>query len=325
MKGKNLHSVDDKLSCMIESLEEHQLRQVLHHLTVIHPDAVEVALNNVVRNDDSFSAETEQMTNLTGRMTLGFSTRNRSVSGGDMKPGLLSRSAELDSGDTAQPPTRKLPPTKAPPQSRVLPEKNTASRLKSLSNRTALVQAQPVSENHTPPRPSVPLPAPGGVVVAYLIYEPASSGKLILHYSTSPLANAIGAWSPGAGKSIPGFKVKENGGRSDLIGNCAGGVAGRKNYFSGWCQYVRAAKGLNGCVTLLEPPTFVGLPVDVYVYMNESHSQTVKFQPGVPVDVSNILAVAALPKHTSFYSNSITIDIMKWLGEASGIGASSML
>ena len=325
--NSDLQSVDSKLSRMIESMEENQLRQVLHYLTVIHPDVVEVALNYVVRNNDLISVETEKMANLTERKSArGFSTRNRSLSGGDMKPGLPSRGEELDNGDTAKPHTRLLPSNKAPPQSRELPEENSVSRLKGSSIRTAPVQAKPVLENsQTPPRPPVSVHAPGGSVIAYLIYEPASSGKLILHYSTSPLDHAIGAWSPGAGKSIPGFKVKQNSGRSDLIGNCAGGVTGRKNYFSGWCQFVRAAKGLNGCVTLLEPPTFVGLPTDVYVFMNESHSQTVKLRPGVPIDVSNILAVAALPKHTSFYSDSITIDIMKWLSEASSIGASSML
>ena len=107
-------------------------------------------------------------------------------------------------------------------------------------------------------------------IACYLVYEPGSSGKLILHYSETSLDHAIGKWVPGPGKKIQGFKVTQNSGRSDLIGNCAGGVSGRKNYCSGWCQFVRSAKALNGTLTLLEE-TGTGLPVDVYFYFNGSN------------------------------------------------------
>ena len=80
----------------------------------------------------------------------------------------------------------------------------------------------------------------------YLVYD-AAGFKLIEHYSKTKVAGAIGFYAPGPGCQIPGFKFKSKQGRNELIGNCtSGGVAGRKNYYSGWCQFVRSAKAMKG-------------------------------------------------------------------------------
>ena len=80
----------------------------------------------------------------------------------------------------------------------------------------------------------------------YLVYD-ADGCKLIEHYSKTKVPGAIGFYAPGPGQTIPGFKFKSKQGRNELIGNCSsGGVAGRKNYYSGWCQFIRAAKTMNG-------------------------------------------------------------------------------
>ena len=166
-----------------------------------------------------------------------------------------------------------------------------------------------------------PMAAPAGPA-CYLLYEPDSSGRLVLQYSKVPVENAIGMWVPGPGKKITEFKFKQNLGKSVLIGSCASGVQGRKNYCSGWCQFVRAAKLMNGNVTLWDP-TSKGLLVDVWMY-NDTNSlgQSTKLSPGVPVNVTKILAVACLPKHTDFY-DSLTVDIVKWMADANSIGAAS--
>lgn len=140
----------------------------------------------------------------------------------------------------------------------------------------------------------------------YLVYEPDSSGRLVEHYSTEPCKGAIGRWTAGPSKTIAPFKFKRNAGRNVLIGNCSAGVLGRKNFCSGWCQFVRSAMVLHGEVTLFEIPLgYKAMPVDVYLYLDDARSthQTKKLVPGEPTSTDGLLAVACIPKSTPFYVN----------------------
>ena len=76
---------------------------------------------------------------------------------------------------------------------------------------------------------------------AYLVYD-SDGARLMVHYSKKPVAKALGMWYPTGSSQIKGFKFLQNHGKSELIGNCAAGVTGRKNYYSGWCQFVRQAR-----------------------------------------------------------------------------------
>lgn len=81
---------------------------------------------------------------------------------------------------------------------------------------------------------SVPEPPHDETDGCYILYD-ANSCKLKLKYSRVPVRNAIGFYCAGEGHSIRGFKYSKIFGHADLIGNCASGVFGRKNYYSGWC------------------------------------------------------------------------------------------
>lgn len=170
----------------------------------------------------------------------------------------------------------------------------------------------------------LPCPAEGA---CYLVYNPDSSGQMIEHYSKTPIDNAIGRWIPGSGKKIAGFKFKRNIGRNALIGNCAAGVQGRKNYSSGWCQFVRSAKGMGGEVILWNPVAGQkGLNVDVWLYNddNRQHHQTVRMEEGISYTTNKLLAVACLPKGTSFFED-MKIDLLLWLQEGSKHGYSTKM
>jgi Immune Mapped Protein 2 (IMP2) N-terminal domain len=162
---------------------------------------------------------------------------------------------------------------------------------------------------------------PGGA--CYLLYETDSSGRLVEHYSRNPIQDAIGRWVPAGSKKMPGFKFTQNLGRSVLIGNCSAGVQGRKNYSSGWCQFVRSARVMEAEVMIWDPVA-KGLMVDVYLYQDDPRPthQTVKLLPGVAQGVGNALAVACIPKKTPFYEG-MCVDILKWLADGSNYGASS--
>lgn len=145
------------------------------------------------------------------------------------------------------------------------------------------------------------------------------------YYSRTPVEGAIGRWVPGEGKKIAGFKFKQNLGRSVLIGNCSAGVQGRKNYCSGWNQFVRSAKVYGGTVMLWDPPEGVkGMAVDVWLYKNDTRPghQSQKLSIGVSTNVDSILAVCTIPKNTRFY-DGISVDLLKWLADGSNYGVSS--
>jgi hypothetical protein len=170
------------------------------------------------------------------------------------------------------------------------------------------------------------LPCPDGGA-CYLAYDPDSSGQLVEHYCKTPVDFAIGRWIPGSEKKIAGFKFKRNVGRNVLIGNCSGGVQGRKNFYSGWCQFVRSAKNMKGEVILWDPAVgHKGLKVDVYLYYDDyrPYHQTVRMEEGTTYTTDKIVAVSCLPKETPFFE-SMTVDLLLWLAKGSKHGYSTKM
>jgi hypothetical protein len=165
----------------------------------------------------------------------------------------------------------------------------------------------------------------------YLVYEADSSGRLIEIYSKTPIENAIGMWIPGAGHALPDFKFTQgqNGnGRNVLIGNCAAGTLGRKNYASGWCSFIRSAQLKNGIVTLVDPMEGQkGLLVDVYIYNDSAEKEeTVLLQAFRPTPVGSALAAACMPRNSRFLYLGISgIPLNKWLEDGRKHGTSSKL
>ena len=71
-------------------------------------------------------------------------------------------------------------------------------------------------------------------------------------------------------------------------------------------------------------PPGKGLNVDVWVYTNDKRpgKQSIKLEPGVPIQTEGVLGVAVLPKKTQFYDQALTIDFDKWLSEGFDLGGS---
>ncbi len=75
---------------------------------------------------------------------------------------------------------------------------------------------------------------------------------------------------------------------------------------------------------MLWDPVAKGLMVEVYLYMDDKRPmiQTYKLKQGVAVNVQKTLAVACIPKGTPFFEG-MAVDILKWLADGSGYGAST--
>lgn len=153
----------------------------------------------------------------------------------------------------------------------------------------------------------------------YLVYESDSSGKLMLYYSKTKVANAIGFWKPGQGKKIQVFKFKKNQGRSELAKGCSGGVAGRKMYYSGWLQFIKLAKLMNGTV-VNTPLDGVGLNVDLYAYRGQG---PIKFEENIPFETIDIEAIACVPKDSDVFEDISKIDMIRFLDLSNQIGSST--
>lgn len=75
---------------------------------------------------------------------------------------------------------------------------------------------------------------------------------------------------------------------------------------------------------LWDPTTTKGMPVDVWLYHNDTRPshQSQKLEIGVEANVKSILAVCTIPKNTRFYEG-MSVDLLKWLADGDTSGASS--
>jgi hypothetical protein len=159
----------------------------------------------------------------------------------------------------------------------------------------------------------------------YLLYESDSGGKLMLFYSKGEIPdNAVGFFCAMPPKKIQDFKFKQAGGRSELIKGIAGGDANRRKYFVGWCQFVKLAKAMNGKVIKF-PNADQGVEVDIYGYSQaEQQPQMLYLDEGL-VDVSELDAVAVIPKHNPKFQGIKSLQVSTFLEWGSITGASTTL
>lgn len=162
-----------------------------------------------------------------------------------------------------------------------------------------------------------------GPTGCYLVYEPSSGGRLMLHYSTGVVPdNAVGFWAPGPSHPIQKFKFSQAGGRSELIRGIAGGDANRRKYFAGWCQFLKLAKSRGG--SFIQFQATQGVAVDLYGYIQSQHAPVLLSSEKM-VDLSPYDAIAVMPKHHEFLKGVKSIVVSNFLEKGSLSGASTTL
>lgn len=166
--------------------------------------------------------------------------------------------------------------------------------------------------------PAEPLSSTEG---CYLVFDPASGGKLTMQYSKTVVNGAIGFWTPGRGKKIQGFKFKQNQGRSDLMKNIAGKDY-KKKYFNGWCQFVKAAKMYAGFVCKWSEHERI--ETDIFVFYSDS-CEVKKIEDGELFDVADIDAVSSLPRGNATFDGVKTGEYGTFLNRGDAAGASTAL
>ncbi len=155
----------------------------------------------------------------------------------------------------------------------------------------------------------------------YLIFDEASGGRFIIQFSKAVVEEAIGFWAPGPGKILQEFKFKQNQGKIEMMK----GIAGKdykKKYFSGWCQFVKAAKNYNGY--FIKYSEKGRIEVDIYVFLKDSCSIE-KMEDGKLIDISEIAAVAVVGKGNNTFNGVKTGELGTFLNKGSSAGASLSL
>jgi hypothetical protein len=155
-----------------------------------------------------------------------------------------------------------------------------------------------------------------GIGACYLVYN-SGDDELNIHYSEIPMKNAVGVWTT---NDIGNFKEAQGLSKCELIGTCASHVTrDHKNYYQGWCQFIKAAKNMDATVTAL---VGLGLPVDFFMY--DENGNTIKVSSlddddEASFNTESIDAVACVPKGCNFPVTGIVGK--KWGKTAKKLGA----
>jgi len=324
---------DDYLLKRINNLSETEMRTILQHIALVHPDSVHSALKHVSHNcEDIHSVSTTPVNNL---RTKKANESPHPVGHGGHPSKRNNKDIGEDDDDDAMPPPSsrglRIEPHEKPsitesessafqPRQVDGPNNNyllASDELNRVSLETSTVSAHTVETTGASQNPKG---------VCFLRYDPSGGGRLSIKYSKGDSAgaskNALASWVAQSPYVIPSFKFSGHA-TSELIGNCSSGVQGRKNFYSGWCQFIRLAKAMNGVVTILnETGLSGGVEVDLFAYSPSSSNSTCS-KLGRSFSTGPLLAIACLPKHADFY-HDMSIDLTKWMTQAATIGSAIM-
>lgn len=152
----------------------------------------------------------------------------------------------------------------------------------------------------------------GAAEGCYLTYADASNGSLFLHWSKTVVSDGVLAFFK-SGKPVAGFKFTKQGGREELTRETNSKV---KNYFEGWCNYVKMAKEYGGEFTLAD------YEVGLYFLQGSSLSRV---EVGAPQSLAKVDAVAVINGGNELFAGVVTTDISRFLNEGQGAGAALRL
>ncbi|KAL8430543.1 hypothetical protein Efla_000488 [Eimeria flavescens] len=139
------------------------------------------------------------------------------------------------------------------------------------------------------PAAAAPAAAPAAVTRGgYLTFDGASNGTLFIVWSVSPVEGALAFFEPK--KTVPDFKFKDNGGKSEIIRNL---MEDKSKYYNGWCQFFKTAAECHGVCRLL--PGAESAPLKVEVAFLDG-SRVLRLHPGSELSARNMTAVGCIPK-----------------------------
>ena len=128
----------------------------------------------------------------------------------------------------------------------------------------------------------------------YLTFSDASQGTLFLHWSEAPVAGALAFFEPR--KSVPAFKFKTNGGRSELLREMSGGTGERiRRFYTGLCQFVKLAKSFDSTLVFYEHGTLPNVEIAL-IDGAKTEYNVIRVKNNAPVEsLASVTAVGVAP------------------------------
>jgi len=124
-----------------------------------------------------------------------------------------------------------------------------------------------------------------GEMGCYLTLTSSSNGSMFLNWSHTKVDGSVAYFKPT--KSVPAFKFKTKGGKSELT---RGTDNSAKNLYTGWVNYCKLCKEYKG--------TFVLKATDTAIW-TLTGSKPFRIPQGEPVDLTTVETVAAVPGKAS--------------------------
>jgi len=176
------------------------------------------------------------------------------------------------------------------------------------------------NNNENQPTSSNDHNAEDGPVGCYLVYDPTSSGRLVLHYSQGVVpTNAVGFFC--TTDAIPAFKFQRP---STLIAGILGGDVGKRKYYNGWCQFLKQATKYSDARVICFHAA-QGLAVDVYAFCHATNScRYLDLRAGLTL-LEPLSAVAVVPQHKQFLKGVKTMNASNFLELGNIAGASTKM
>mmetsp|Transcript_6632 Transcript_6632/g.11685 ORF Transcript_6632/g.11685 Transcript_6632/m.11685 type:complete len:150 (+) Transcript_6632:92-541(+) len=130
-------------------------------------------------------------------------------------------------------------------------------------------------------------------MAAYLVFDVANLGQLLMHWSEEPVEGALAVIHPG--KPVPKFKFKQRGGRIELVRKIREDLA---KMYEGYAEFIKTAKTVDGTFEMLEPT--------VNVTFNNG-GNIVHCEPGETYPISDFHGVAVCGLHKNPYESVKTM------------------
>jgi len=149
-----------------------------------------------------------------------------------------------------------------------------------------------------------------GQMGCYLSHHDTSNGTLFLNWKHEELKGALAYFKPQ--KKVAAFKFKKAGGKEELTRE----TNNRKNYFEGWCNYVKLAKEYQS--------TIMYQTSEVYLYTHKG-SKIEEMPRGCMLSLADVEAIAAVPGSKKVFEGVKTISRSLFLNQSQAAGAALTL
>ena len=142
----------------------------------------------------------------------------------------------------------------------------------------------------------------------YLTISESSGGSIFSQWSEAPIKDALAYFKPN--KVVPKWKFNSNGGKTEVVRNANKGV-GVKEFYRGFCMFVKMAKSFDA--------DFVVLENSCGVYLNFASTPVIKASTNSFVSTKGCVGVGVTHADNKDLAE-VLIDNVGFIGRANSAG-----